>query len=324
MDLKYAMLFALLLVPLASAIGGNPAAGGAFGVQGNGSPRAGMGELKEELLDSSMDNVVCKADFMVAVLESVMENVNGTESLQDDVDALEDDVAALEAYSDSGDGLNFRQYLHGSFAPHMRTARLNIMSARMGAGSAARQQMRADYESFRADYESCNLESLQRFSQAKLDSYEAVLERAQERADNLSAKGVDTGGLDSLIDDAREQIVEPLEDALSDAQNGTDIRDALGEYCLFNGCKEGTNFHFWLKFEAEKLDSLLAFISPDAEEAGLSDDVAEAQSHIDSAKDALDEVGASQYADGVEKDIIDDLREAAQAIKEILRELRSA
>jgi hypothetical protein len=324
MELKYAMLFALLLVPMVSAIGGFNGAAGASGGHGSGSSRMGMDEIKGELLTSSMDNVICKADFMNGVLESMMENVNGTENLQDDLDALETDVETLQGYSGSGDANGYRLYLRDSFAPHMRAARENIMSARHGVGGSVGEQLRIEYDSYKSEYHACNDESMGRFSEAKVNAYEAALERAQERADNMSAKGIDASGLDSLIRDAWEQVVDPLQDALDEAENGTGAKDAIHQYCLFNGCKEGLNFHFWVKFEAEKLDSVLASISDEAAEAGLSDDVDSAQADIDSASDALEDAGTAQYTDGAGQGILDDLHSAAQKIKAILHELRSS
>lgn len=324
MELKYLVLFALLFVPLSAAIGG-PGGMGQGGMNGNGpgGMNAEWAQAKAEMLDGSIDNVICKTGFMAGVLESVMENVNGTEGLQDEIDTLESDVDALQGYADSGDGYNYRLYLHESFAPHMVQAKDAIKDAGKGATVQARLQMRTDYDSLHDEYKSCNDESLERFANAKVNAYDVALEKAQERADNLSAKGVDTSAIDSLIEDAQEQVVDPLKDALDAAENGSDVKDAIGQYCLFNGCKNGLNFHFWLKFEAEKLDAVLASISDDAEAAGLSGEVDSAQADIDSARGSIDEIEDGRYDSGAGKAVIDSLHDAAQAIKDILHELRS-
>lgn len=322
MELKYAVLFALLILPIAAAMGG-PSGMGTGGGNGNGNGHMGMEEAKGELIDSSFDNAMCKARFMTGVLESLAGAVNDSGELEGDLDALEADIEALQGYADAGDGRGYRDYLKGEYATHMREAREHIMSARKGVGGPLREQLRSEYESLRSEYNTCNEESLDRFSEAKVNAYEVALEKAQERADNLSGKGIDTDGLESLISDAREQVVDPLKAALDGAESGTDVRDALHDYCLYNGCKDGLNFHFEVKFEAEKLDSVLAAVSDEAADAGLSDDVSEAQADIDAASGAIEDAGTSQYTDGAGQDILENLRDAAQKIKDILRELRS-
>ncbi|MEW6036339.1 MAG: hypothetical protein AB1529_07025 [Candidatus Micrarchaeota archaeon] len=303
MEYKHA-IFALLLVSLSSAA-------------------LNLSEVRMDGLEAAMDNVECKTDFMVGVIESVMENTG--EDLQDDINMLEADTDTLQGYADAGDVAAFRSYVHGTYAPDMRETRLDVLEARRGAlmNASAREAMREDYDELHGTYVSCNLDSLRRFGNARLQGYEQVLERAQEKADDLSGKGVDTSGLDSLIAEAKEEVTEPLSEALDEAQNGTDVREAIMAYCLFNGCKDGTNFHFAVKFEAEKLGSILEFIADDAEAAGLGDDVDSAQADIDAAEATIEAAGTSQYPEGEGKQILDDLKDAARTIKEIVSALRS-
>ncbi|MFH0737085.1 MAG: hypothetical protein V1827_00850 [Candidatus Micrarchaeota archaeon] len=314
MEYRY-MIFALLLLPLAAALGP---------MGGNGAPEGPYYEARTEVMGSAYENTVCKTDFMVGLLESTMENVNDSEELQGDIDSLEADMDVLQGYVDEGDIIGFRDYLQDEYSPHMRQAKENIMAKRQGVGGPARQQLREDYESLYDEYLSCNDESLGRFSEAKVNAFEAALDKAEERASALGEKGVDTGELTSLIEEARSEIVEPLQDALDSAEDGQDVRDAIKSYCLFNGCKEGVNFHFWVKFEALKLQAILDSIEADAEEAGLSDRVEDAREDLEAVDDSLEDVGTGQYPEGSGDPIAENLKSAAQTIKEILSALRSS
>ncbi|MFH0884537.1 MAG: hypothetical protein V1861_02405 [Candidatus Micrarchaeota archaeon] len=307
MEYKYALLFALLLVPFASAI-------------------EGLDVEREAALNAAMDNVECKTDFMVGVIDSMVENIEGVDYLNDHVDVLNTDEAQLQEYADEGDGQSFKDYVRDSYAPHMREAKDDIHDARLEANITPeiKAELRDDYNSLGADYEACNLDSLERFAEAKLNGYEEVLELAEDKVANLSGKGVDTSSLTALIEDAREEIVDPLSEALENADNSTEVHDAIAQYCLFNGCPNGTNFHFAAKFEAEKLESILEFIADDAEAAGLGDDVDSAQEDIDAAQAVIDEAGTSQYTEEQGEDLKDYLLSAADTIMEIISTLRAS
>jgi hypothetical protein len=307
MEYKYAVLFALLLIPMSSAIGE-------------------LDDEREAALNAAMDNVECKTDFMVGVIDSMVENIEGVDYLNDHVDVLTGDEAQLQEYADEGDVQGFKDYVDDSYTPHMREAKDDVREARLEANISAetKAELRDDYNSLSAAYEACNFDSLERFAEAKLSGYEEALELAEDKAANLSAKGVDTSGLTALIEEAEDEIVDPLSEAVENAGNSTELRDALGQYCLFNGCPRGTNFHFAAKFEVEKLESILEFIADDAEAAGLGEDVDSAQEDIDATQDVLDDVGTSQYTESQGEDLRGYLRSAADTIMEIISTLRSS
>ncbi|MBU0527836.1 hypothetical protein KKE92_05110 [Candidatus Micrarchaeota archaeon] len=305
MDYKFVML-ALLLVPMASA---NP---GIFD----------MG--KGDGLEAAMDNIGCRADFTVGVLESQI-SILGADELQDDVDDIEDDVDELVELVDDGDVSGFREYVHGDYSQHMKNARQNALQSRNQGNMThgVKAQLRDAYNSLKEDFEACNSESMGRFAQAKIDGYEEILERAGEQSEDLSEKGVDTTALDALIADAEDEIVDPLKDAVDEAETSEELREALGSYCLFNGCANGINFHFAASWQIEKLDSILDLIEDDAEEAGLSDDWDTADEYLVTASENLEDVGTDQYEGTEHDDVWDNIRLASGALKDIISTLRS-
>jgi hypothetical protein len=305
METRYVML-ALLLAPMVFA------EGPFFDIRGQG-------------LDAAMDNVVCKTDFMTGVLESIMDHVDGTEGLQTHVDALEADVEELQSLADANDVRGFRMYLHESYVPDMKAAREAIVLERgeHEITPGTRAALKSDFDELHSEYESCNSESMERFANAKIDAYEKALELAENQASELSAKGVETSGLSSLIEEAQEEIVEPLQAEVDAADTGPEIRAALAKYCLFDGCPTGTNFNFAAKFGHEKLQSILDYVEDEADAAGLGDDVDEAQADLDEAKSILDSVGDGSYSESQGRELWNALHDAAAKIREIVSSLRS-
>jgi hypothetical protein len=305
MDYKNVVL-ALLLVPMAAATPGL------------------FDEPKEQGLEAAMENVQCRVQFTIAVMESQMELL-GDDDLQDDVDALEEDLEELQDLADSGDARGFSIYLRETHSGNMQDARQNALQQR-NQGSMTmqvRKELRDAYSEAREDFDRCNNESLANFGEAKLEGYKTIVERLEERADNLSAKGLDTSGLEELIDDVEEQVIEPLEDALDDADTAEEVREALGDYCMFNGCKGGLNFHMAAKWHIEKLDQILELVEDDSEDAGLGDEWDTAKDYVSDADSALDSVGDGQYGGSEHDDVWDNIESASDELKDIISALRS-
>lgn len=319
MDWKYAMLFALLLVPFVSAApqGYGP------GVQVGQGPGIAGKYMNGEGLASAMDVVVCRTDFTVGVLDSMIDRVPGASGLGDSVDELEEDTAQLQQYADAGDVDGFKTYLRGTYESHLRDAKQEVLEARRTANlsSDTRAELRADYDALRAEYDGCNFNGLKRAAQAKIDGYGRFLDRAEEKTNNLAGKGVETGGLLSLISDARSQIVAPLQSAVDAADNASEVKDAFGQYCLFNGCPDGTNFHFAAKFEIEKLDGILAVVGENATAAGLGADVDGIQADLDSAEAGLVSAGTDQFND---KQVWNGIRAASDGLRDLMAALRAS
>ncbi|MBD3210291.1 hypothetical protein GF318_02820 [Candidatus Micrarchaeota archaeon] len=275
-------------------------------------------------LEAALDNAECRAYFTIGVLESHIEHLEA-QNLQDNVDDIEADVEELQDLAEDGDAEGFRDYLHNSFNLHLREARLDALDARKSGNMSqgAGRGLRDDYRDIRDDFRQCHFESIKRFGEAKVEAYRNALERAGNMSDNLESKGVDTEGLEEIIDDAEETTVDPLDSAIGDARDAEEVRNAIGQYCLFNGCRNGENFHFAAHISHEKLDSILDVLEEDAVEAGLGGEVSDVSDQLEEAFETLSDVGTSQYEGGQHDDAWDNLRDAAQGLKDILYEMRS-
>ncbi|MEW6723222.1 MAG: hypothetical protein AB1324_08210 [Candidatus Micrarchaeota archaeon] len=302
------IVLALLLVPLAGAEGR-------------------FFEYKEDSLGFALDNVECKRDFTVGVMESMMEHLDGADSLSEHVATLDDDVDALAEYADEADALGFRAYVRDSFMPHMLDAREAIRLERLEAAPvdpSVRMELGSDYNELLEGYETCNFESMEGFAWAKIDAYNEALEAATDRAESLASKGISTDAIEDLIATAQDEIVDPLEREVESAENASQVREALSKYCLFSGCPAGTNFHFGAKVAAEALGSTVDALEEVSDDAEADAYLAEAQGHLEDAQDVLEEIGDGVYSDGQGRTLWSAIHSAASSIKDALYELRSA
>jgi len=334
MDMKYAMLFMLLAIPLVSAV-----------------PQ-GIGALKGAGLEAAMTNVECKTDFMVDVIGSMNEKLGVNDDLSAQVDILQGDVETLNGYADSNDTVSFRDYVHGTYAQHMRDAKGAIRDARKGlaantsvcghgkgkkAGNETgnvsdgnctsmgqiRKELSDIYKEMKQAYDSCHFGSLKHAAEAKIENYREKLQNKSNKIKNLSAKGIDTAELEDIVDEAEDEIVGPLEDAVDNAENASEVKDALGKYCLHNGCRDGKNFHLGVRFETAKLGAILDKVRADAEAKGLDEDVSVIDSILDSAQELLDAAGDSQLSASDEESLNGYIDDAAAKLKALLSALRS-
>lgn len=306
MDLKYAMLFALLMVPLASA--------------------ALSDAVKGQGLEAAMADVECRNAFTIGVMDSVA-SVVPDEGLEAQKAALEADKAKLQSYADSGDTGGFRSYVRGTYDQHLRDARQAILgwrkdNARSVTG-AQHTSLRGAYAALRETYNACHLNALKSYGKAKAQAYGEALDRREEKLENLSAKGVDTHGLGALISQARSQVVSPLESAVDAASGILSYHNALKSYCLYDGCPEGRNFHFAAKWEAEKLRGILEVVKADPRSANYAAEIASAESGIATAESVVSAAGDSQFTAAQHDQLWNALSDASRKVKEILSGMRS-
>ncbi|MBI5046679.1 hypothetical protein HZC07_03020 [Candidatus Micrarchaeota archaeon] len=303
MDMKYLVLFALLVLPFSFAVSPQ-------GVRGTG-------------IEAAMIEVGCKTDFTVGVINSVDSAVNSS-NLSRYATKLQADVTALQGYADRNDSEGFRSYVKGTYETDLRSTNSAVVDLRKSVrGNATRGSMRSDYQNLRGTFESCRLAALKQYANAKVNGYERLLAQYNNKITNLSAKGIDTSILSTIVSDAQSQIVDPLKSAISSATNGSQVRMALGEFCLFNGCPNGDNFHLAAKFEIEKLNKQLAYIQANGNETGVQDKITDAQSALASASSALSSVGTNKYLPDQEQAVWSNIRTAAQDIKQILSGVRN-
>ena len=284
--------------------------------------------ISERFLADAYDDTKCLTDFETSIVSSVTSRIPEASYLSTYADKLTADTAQLETYANANDTDAFKNYMRGTYEPDVRSTNDAIRDARKNFSAwnvtvQTRKDMKDSYDSAKDAFKECHLDAMKKMANGRVEHYKDVLEKWTDKANDLSAKGIDTSGMMSVINGAQTTIVTPLEDALDSATTGKEVADAVRGYCLANGCKNGLNYHFYGKIEEAKLQGVLDYIEPNATAAGLGSQVDAAQSNLDTAQITLNAVGTGQYSGGQEKIVWDSLKDAAKTIKAIMKSLRN-
>lgn len=344
MDFRYAMLFALLIIPLASAAPSD----------------AGKGRM----ISAAMADVKCKDAFTVGV----MGPMSSTDpSMSPHMSSVQADEAQLQSYADHGDLAGFRNYVRQNYDPQMKSANQAVkdwrtangrnppagnftpgnLTGRTGPEMNATDRnftgrnftgragpdmnttgnspnaFRGDYPQLKATYDKCNLDALKDYANAKAQAYSEQLDDYAAKTASLNAKGMDVSGMNSLISDARSEVVTALQSDISSATDAQGVAAALKAHCLYDSCPQTGNFHFEAKWESEKLAQMLSVIKANNASANYTTQMSTVESDISTANSGLSAVDSAQYTSAQHDQIWDALNDAAKNLKEILSDMRS-
>jgi len=289
---------------------------------------AGFEYDETPFLNAVYENAKCRVDFTNDLIDAMVEEEPSESDLLDYQDTLNADMSELYTLAQAGDRTGFAEHMRGTLKDDfvdtkdaMRESRGRIRNNE-SAGNGKMNRLRNEYNSLNETYTACNYNTMKNMARERHNWMNHVMEYWKNKSANLAQKGVDTSELDDVIDGAEETIVAPYNNEVNNAGDSSQVRAAMGKYCLGNGCAEGTNYHFYAKAESAKLNGILGYLEEDAEEAGLGSEVEEAQGYLDSANDGVQRTGYEQYAEGVAESVWDDIKSAAETVREIFGELR--
>lgn len=322
MDLRYAMIFAILVfIPLSAAVSFDGTVFGKSSISATAVP--GM----HDMLGSAMSFVQCKNTFMTGVMDSIISaDPSSGASLEPQISALNQNENKLQGDVSSADAQSFRSDVFGTYDPSVKSSRDSVLNWRAGTKNMSRQtrlSLASNYTQLLQSYGTCAQGALKNYADAKVSSYSDELSYAQSTADNLSKKGVSVDAMDSLITDANSQIVQPLQSAVDSATDAKGYLSALSQYCLYDGCRNGTNFHFSAKFETAKIDAIYQAVDASPKAANYTTQLNTAQSDISAAQSDISAMGTTQGTTALYSDIASKLKDAGEQIKEVLAGMRS-
>ncbi len=297
------LLLALLLVPAVFAVG------------------SGNGVLRNGAMAGVMADVECKTTFNVGILDSYVDAIpNSSSVLNPLIETLESDTATLQGYATSNNTEDFRMFLRETYEKDSKNAKEALSRVRRSASldNATKTQLRVVYDRLKSEYQSCHVEAVRLFASSKVELYEGHLSNLDEKIRSLEEKGVDSSRLKSLVSDARENIVSPLRSAITSGDSAALVRAATREYCLYNGCPNGTAYHLAARFEIEKLDALLTRIKG-TNTSSVEELILKADEDLNDAKELLS-TGSSSVE--VESQIWLEIRSCASTIQQIIREIK--
>jgi len=272
------------------------------------------------LLSEKYERVKCGVELTVGHINAIY-SIVPTSDLTDKRSKLEADLTKLEEYATNDDKEGFKNYLKETLKQDFKDANKAVRDWRKenknNLTKDQKEELKNNYGELKNKYVECNYNALKKFAEAKANAFDAILEGYKNKADKLSEKGVDVTGMNKLLDDAKLEIVDPLKQAISSANDGKSLKDALQKYCLFDSCKEGINFHLAAKFNIEKLEQAIAKIKSRDDYSEVSGKVGEMQGYVDKANNAINSVGTARYSEEQKKEVWDNIRAAYKSLKEI-------
>ena len=258
----------------------------------------------------------CKTNFTVSYIGKVTAAVPGLSGLGQYSTALQTATSQLSSLAGRGNVTQFRTYLSGNYDQELNLISKNF-TAQIRAANLSRSQtsqLRQQYNSTFATYTACRLNSVKNVAMKELALFNSSISEYQNEASSLSQQGLNTSAMNLLLQGAKAQIIAPLASAVSQATNASQISAALNKYCLFDACRNGTNFHLAAHFELQKFTAELNYL--EAKGNVSSSSLAPAQTYLNAATSLLQAVGTAAYTNGQGNAIFANLTSASKAMQQ--------
>jgi hypothetical protein len=270
----------------------------------------------QTLLQAAVVNAQCKTNFTTSYIGEVTAAVPSLSAIGQYSTTLQADTSTLSLLAAAGNVTAFRGYLRGTYDPELNKIAKNVSASIRSANLTANviAGLRQDYNVTIASYKSCNIDSSKVYALRKLNLFKDSIKEYQNRANDLASKGLNASALDIMIQDAQSQIVTPFATAIGQASNASQMQAALNAYCLFDGCKNGTNFHLAAHFSLQSLTTQLNYLETDKNVSTSS--LAGAQGLLNNASSMLLIVGTKAYANGQANVIFGNLTAASKAMQQ--------
>lgn len=283
-------------------------------------------QTDQQLLQLRYDSVDARVGFTTGVLADTASLVSQASDLTTHVEALNADLGTLQTYVAAGDSKGFNSFVGGTLKTDLTAAQdaLKTDASHFKEWNVSREtkaQLVSDYKARKAAYEAGVNEAVLQLGSAKLDVYNSALERDDARMANLSSKGVDTSGMESVKAGAEANVVSPLQAAVV-AGDANATRAELKGKALGNGAPY--SYHYYAKTDLEALMAITARISANATQAGYGDQIADINTHLSAAQSTLDQVGTSSYTADQLNALQADLKAASQELKAVMQGMTKA
>lgn len=257
------------------------------------------------------ENIKCLADWHLAAISSIT-TIIPDNNLSTWTTKLQDDETQLSTLATAGDNKAFNDFVQNTLRPDLKDADQSVKDLRSNLKTfnitkAERQTMRQAFADALATYKTCQSNVESQIIIARADYYEQALQKARDEITNLDAKNISTTDLTTIVNDAETTIVQPLKASTN--------ASALKEYCLWDGCKDGINFHFAAKYAIAKLSAVLLYLTPYADSHNVS--VTSAKTAISTASTNLAAVGTAQYTSGQSDTVWNAIKDAQKSLTQL-------
>jgi flagellar biosynthesis chaperone FliJ len=270
----------------------------------------------QTLLESAFRYAQCRTNFTTTYIGQIIAAAPSLAPLNQYSTTLQADTARIPSLATSGNVTAFKNYISGTYDPELNVIAKNVSSQLRTANLSANviAELRRNYNSTLANYKSCNMESAKEYALQKLNMFNSSIRSYQNQANNMASKGLNASSLYQMLQNAQTQIVNPFAIAINQATNTSQTYAAINAYCLFDGCKNGTNFHLAAHFSLQSLTIQLNYFETDKNISSSS--LAPASLDLNNASSILQIVGTKAYVGNQADNIFDNLTAASKAMQQ--------
>ncbi len=286
----------------------------AYADQGSSSQYA------SQRLQIQMAAMTCRNTYVTGYLNDVVTVINNatiTSTLTNtDIPKLGTDYSALQTDATANNAAQFKTDTK-TYNTDTRTGNVDAHAAiKTAHNKTVYSTLRSDMKQLTSTYKSCLFGVKQQWAQLKGQMFNTALSHAQNMTNRLSSHGANTTALNQTINLASSQI-QAFEAAVNSAQNSTQLQAALDSFCLYNGCKDPNNFHFAAKTAIDADQAKLNVLAAKNSTSSFQALVSQAQTDINNAQTALNQVGSNQYQGTQSSDVWTNIKAAADLIHQL-------
>lgn len=279
--------------------------------------------VQQDNMNATLAQVTCQANYFTGYIGdaiTVIPNINST-AINADSTKITTDLQTLTADVNNQNRAQFKADLP-TIRADLKSSRLDLNSAVKASSPTKieRSQLKSDMVGLAAVERSCTFAAEQQLAQAKVASFQFVIQQEQDRSHRLYLRGINTTQLNQTINQAQTDL-DSLAAAISSATNSTQLKEALQSYCLYNGCKSDTNFHFAAQIALGSEQAALDAIQTNQNSGQYSTLISQAQGNLTGAQNILSEVEGAQYQGTQSKDVWADLHDAQVIINQLWHDL---
>jgi hypothetical protein len=269
----------------------------------------------------------CIVGFNIAALNAeINASSNLSTTLAPSIQALTSDNATLSGFTDSSDPASFSSFINGQLQVDLSAARQAYDSSlvQLPTGSLSGQ-----ISALAAQRDSCQLSNIEQIAQNRISAFNSSIAQYQSWVNQLSTNGdnftgttLNVTGMDAVVSNANLEVVVPLSQQVSAAgTNATLLRQALDQYCLFDGCTASGAFNYHL--EAQFVLAYLTARGQQIAPLAASDNVSMTTFNTDlaSASSLLATVGANAYQPGQSQQLFGSFAQAERDLSQVRQQI---
>lgn len=261
-------------------------------------PNMVMADESVPIPGKALDSFKCKVDLTISYMDSL--TLVGA-NLSSYSEKLQADINQLDSIVSSGNRSAFKDFVKDTFEPDFKSSRDAINQWRKDNNKNLTKEQKAtlreSYQNAKKTFDDCHKNSLIDLGNQRVELFEKILAQYKERTDRFASKGLDTAGMNKVLEGAKTQVMDPLKNALTSANDSQSIKNILRRYCLFNGCKNSVNYHLAAKYEIERLTATINFIKTKLNSTEYDAKIKEAESNLNAARGLLAEIASTHNND---------------------------